>query len=197
MRALFLAVGAAAALGLFTAGASARNLSLSSQTFRAGWREVSFEASFGRTTCQVTLEGSMHSRTLPKITGLLVGYVTSARLGPCPMGSATILRETLPWHVQYQSFSGTLPNITNMSLNVINVSIAVKETFGITCLGRSTLFNEMLFALAVHIGIVTGAFWGGTIPSGPECFNQTITLSSGEGRTTVLNGTAAISIRLI
>jgi hypothetical protein len=47
---------------------------------------------FFTTRCQVTLEGSLHTRTIAKVQGALIGYITTARLA-CSSGSLTILPE--------------------------------------------------------------------------------------------------------
>lgn len=194
---LLAAATAAALLGVLTSAAPARNLSTSSQTLRAAWSEVTFEMPFGRTTCQVTLEGSLHARTFAKVVGSLVGYVTSARLGTCSSGSATILRETLPWHVQYESFSGTLPNISRVTFTVNNVSIAVSEPFGIVCLVRLTFLNRMHWAFVVLSQVMNMSALIGEAPAEPTCFESTIRISSGPGSVAVLNSSTAITIRLI
>src|SRR4051794_14739384 len=137
-KVLLAALGATVLLGALVSTASARNFSTSSQTLRASFREVRWRLPFGITNCQVTLEGSLHSRTIDKVPGRLIGYITSAALGSCSSGTATILRETLPWHVRYANFTGTLPNITSLGTNVIDASFRVRETFTITCLARST-----------------------------------------------------------
>lgn len=63
-------IGAAVALSATVGTASARNLSATSQTIRASWRELVFTSGTGgTTTCQVTLEGSLHSRTTAKVIG--------------------------------------------------------------------------------------------------------------------------------
>lgn len=113
--------------------ASGVRLSLSATTFRivsgAGIRE-------GYVICPLTLEGSFHSRSFAKVPGALIGYITRARLEEesCSGGEARYLQETLPWHLQYASFSGTLPNITSITTNVIGLGIVV------TRLGRSCLY---------------------------------------------------------
>ena len=54
-----------------------------------------------------------------KGVGSLIGYITQAILRPCATGTASILRETLPWHVRYAGFSGSLPNITSLTVHAI------------------------------------------------------------------------------
>jgi hypothetical protein len=195
---LLAAVGATVLLSALVGTASARNISITNQTIRAQFREVRFEAAFGNTVCQVTLEGSLHARTIAKVANSLIGYITAARLGPCPVGTATILQETLPWHVQYVSFNGTLPNITALNTNVIGSSFRVRETFGVTCLARSTTTAPARGTYNIGAGgVISGARIGGVIPTGAECFGASGTFSSDEGRVFLLNTTTAVSIRLI
>jgi hypothetical protein len=92
---------------------------------------MNFTGTFGVTvSCPVTLEGTLHSRTISKISGLLIGYITRAIAGEasCTGGTARALAETLPWHVQYLSFAGTLPNITSFSAGVIRASFQVSAS---------------------------------------------------------------------
>lgn len=195
---LLAALSAAVLLGALSTSASARSLSISSQTFRGTWREVRLEAAFGNTVCQMTLEGSFHARTIAKVSGALIGYVTSGRLGPCASGTATILTATLPWHIAYESFSGTLPSIGSFSARVINMGLALREPFGIVCLYRTTFLDyARWFAALVVSSQIGGIRQGGSIPVGPECFNARVTSSSDEGRVTVLNSSPALTVRLI
>jgi len=92
--------------------ASARNFSVSFQSWRATFSNLEFIAEgFNTTTCRVTLEGSLHARTIAKTAGTLLGYMNRITTGQCS-GEVTILAETLPWHTRYVGFSGRLPDIT-------------------------------------------------------------------------------------
>jgi hypothetical protein len=129
-------------LAFATSGASARNLSYSSQTYRILWASLRFSESGGNfpITCPVTLEGSFHSRTFAKVRDLLAGYITRAVVNNagCTEGQATILAESLPWHVTYQSFTGSLPSINSVRYNLIGAAFQIEPTFGIVCLARTT-----------------------------------------------------------
>jgi hypothetical protein len=111
-------VALAAALLLVSAvsSASARSLSTSSQTLRTTWTNLEFTNAFGFgfIRCAVTLEGSFHSRTIGKVLNSLIGAITRADVRACTGGEA--IPQALPWHVQYGGFSGTLPNITGLTL---------------------------------------------------------------------------------
>jgi hypothetical protein len=97
------------------------------------------------------MEGSFHSATLSKVCGQLVGYVTEATFGhPCVGGEAwalngierlpngTIPPSTLPWHIRYNGFTGTLPNITGIRLQLIGVSFLMRTAGGAGCLMKTT-----------------------------------------------------------
>src|SRR5215218_2044238 len=104
--------------------ASAARLSYSSQTYRATFARVNFAgAGVGTIECAMTLEGSLHTRTITKTTGLLMGLMTRATVGVCARGSATVNTATLPWHDTYGSFVGTLPNITRINQTVVGGQI--------------------------------------------------------------------------
>jgi hypothetical protein len=117
-RSKLLLGGLTAALILAAAvsTASARRIEISNQRFLALFPELTFAAEgFNPVICPVTLEGSFHSRTISKVSGQLIGYVTSAfvRESACAGGQARVLAERLPFHLRYDSFSATegLPRI--------------------------------------------------------------------------------------
>jgi len=107
--------------------------------------------------CAITLSGSFHSGTLAKTARALVGYINEARVARCEGGTLTVLTATLPWHVVYQTFAGTLPRLTSVSLLVLNAGFELVETFGNGCLFRTTAANpSALIALLSGEGVVTG-----------------------------------------
>jgi hypothetical protein len=185
---LLAAVGATVLLGALVSGASARNLSVSNQNIRASFSSVRFSGGFGNTQCHLTIEGSFHSRTMAKTAGTLMGYVTSAILGPCVSGTATVSRETLPWHVRFSGFNGNLPNITSLINHVVGVSWRIREAGGITCHFRSSAIEPAIATFhrntATHrleeVGI------GGRIRSGAECLGAEGTFSSDSARVYLL-----------
>jgi len=75
VKLLLAAMGATVVLGVLVPSASARAFSYESQTFRAAYRELRFALLGNTISCRVTLEGSLHGRTIPKTTGTLVGYI--------------------------------------------------------------------------------------------------------------------------
>jgi hypothetical protein len=183
--------------------ASANRLSLSERGLRWNFRPLTFSSTSGgeSVSCNVTLEGSFHSRTFIKQTGDPIGSVSRVALArPCTGGEATILSASLPWTVTYFSFSGTLPNITHLRLLEHGTSYRISTPFG-ACLMRTTP-TDAAFIL-VNIGA------GGTMTSirmdesveivatgGFGCeFGQTIL--SGAGSVTRLGTTTALTLRLI
>ena len=128
-----------ALLALGASAAAAAFFELSDSSWRTTWSQIEVLGGVSAVRCALTLEGSFHSRTIEKIRGLLVGYVTSASIGSCSAGSATVLTATLPWHLRYREFEGTLPTITGVSLDLVGASFQGREpTFGVTCLFRTT-----------------------------------------------------------
>jgi hypothetical protein len=120
--------------------ATARNLSYSVKEFRIMWSTLTFSAAEGgiSITCPVTLEGSFLERTATKVVDALRARITNSTVGTCREGNATILAATQPWDVTYQSFTGTLPNITSVRYELLNAAFQVEPGLGIVCLARTT-----------------------------------------------------------
>ncbi len=143
------ALMAAIMLSSAIANASARSLSVSEQSFRATWASLELSYNGATIRCRVTLEGSFHSRTIAKVTRSLIGAITRATFGhPCtggeywadngteaePLGTAP---NKLPWHLTYESFTGTLPAISAVNFLLSRVSFVLRVTvLGLTCEGR-------------------------------------------------------------
>ncbi|MGB2711108.1 MAG: hypothetical protein WBC33_06290 [Conexibacter sp.] len=86
----------------------------------------------------LTLRGSLH-RTVSKVVGSLAGLITDCRGQPLRefpfLNIACVL--TMPWHVRYTSFSGTLPGITAASFVILGFSISFREI--LECLFQADL----------------------------------------------------------
>jgi len=146
MRTTAKLLGTAAAatllLALIVAGAPARRVAFSETRWTAIWETlepfVISEAGelAGPISCPLTLSGTFHSRTLSKVSGSLIGFVDRASVGTnsCVGGRATVLALTLPWHVRYDSFEGTLPMITAVQIQLVGVAIQIEGFVGRTCL---------------------------------------------------------------
>ncbi len=109
-------LGAAMLLAAAVNDASATRLAVSIQLMRTVWPAMVFaSAEVGvSVSCRVTLEGSFASRTITKTLGTLMARYRRGFFGEstCTGGRARILTESLPWHVRYAFFTGTLPNVT-------------------------------------------------------------------------------------
>jgi hypothetical protein len=144
-----VAVGFAAALMLALAvgTASARNLSPSELSIRATWNPIGLGTEAAtEVRCNLTLEGSFHSRTIPKVERTLVGFITRAIAGrPCSRNTGwvfngternealgnTTLPNSLPWHLTYERFTGTLPNPTSITFLLVNKRLLWRVNTGL------------------------------------------------------------------
>jgi hypothetical protein len=148
-RTALIALTAALLLAIAASAASANRLSTSERSFLIRWSPLTLASTAGSSIrCSVTLDGSFHSSTITKTTGLLIGYINAATIaGPsgngreavCAGGTATLLRETFPWHAQYNGFTGTLPRITAINFVLIGESVRVdpEGAFEPACLMRT------------------------------------------------------------
>jgi hypothetical protein len=194
---LVAAVVATALLGALVSIASAGRLQPSSQDWRAEFPSIDLTALFGTTRCAMTLEGSFHTRTIAKVLGALIGYITRAIVGSCSGGAKTVLTETLPWHEQYTGFAGTLPIISIEDVDIIGWSQRVRETGGITCLIRSTTGESVRLPLSREVGgVLTTARAAGSIRTSGECFGASLTMSGSSSRFAARSG-ARITLTLI
>lgn len=141
LAALFAAVVLAAA----TAGASANRLSIQAPVFRIIFARFTLQPSLGSSViCPLTVAGTFHGAVLTKNLNSLIGHVVSVSIGRqfageevCEGGFATVLRETLPWHVQYGGFTGILPSISGMIARFIGFAMKI-DNGSIACLFRTT-----------------------------------------------------------
>jgi hypothetical protein len=142
---LLTALAVTAVLAAAVGTASARRFELSNQRFRAVWQTqpMIFEThGGGRAICPMTMEGTFHSRTLSKVSGQLIGYITRAAIQSCGTAGGAreirLLTEMLPWHIMYDSFAGTLPNITRINVNIVGLAFLLNlEGIG-SCLYKAT-----------------------------------------------------------
>jgi hypothetical protein len=162
-----VALAAAVVLGAAVGTADARRIELSNQNIRAAWstNKLTFTGfgGFIQISCAITLEGSFHSKTLSKVSGQLIGYITSAAVTrPCVGGEAWILNGTeqqpngtrptsLPWHVRYDSFEGTLPRIETIRLQLVGVSFLTKSGSN-SCLYKTTAAQPAFGNVIVELG---------------------------------------------
>ena len=174
--------------------AAARSLSITNQSFRGTFNNLEFIVEgFSTTTCRVTLEGSLHARTMPKTVGTLIGYVTRVITGQCNPNQVTIQNETLPWHVRYVGFSGRLPNITLIlirSQSSFTVSVCHTRSEIEARFSRDPLTTELVLAqIRRQITSTTGLFCPVT--------NEAVFQSNGNGSVFLLGSNTRISVTLI
>jgi len=136
-RRILIALVAAVALGVGVSTAMGEEFWVIATRFQVAMRALTFHFDGGSTVaCPVTLEGSFSVRSFAPTARTRLGTISRASLGSCTGGSATVLSETLPWTVQYDSFTGTLPHITSMTTRIVGAAFRVSMS-GFTCLGRS------------------------------------------------------------
>ncbi len=205
-------------LALLATTAPARNFSTSNQQFRVVWNEIDFGGALVTITCGVTLEGSFHYRSIVKRERTLIGYITAAAAKrPCTNGEAWsangverhprlgVLANTLPWHLTYQGFAGTLPNITSIHFLLRGLRVKIHSFFDTLCLYGDANDNITGRAIREARGAITGLETvagrstvrlvnrlgaGGCPPSGPFDNRRA-------GVVTLLNTTTRITITLI
>jgi hypothetical protein len=196
---LLASVGATVLLGALVSSASARNFEVSNQRLRAIFTNVEFHLPGATTRCPLTIEGSLHTRTMAKVIGSLIGYITRVDLGVCAAGTATVLTSTLPWHVSYSGFTGILPEITSIITHVIGASWRVRESGGIACLARSSATEPVIGNYhrdpATHQ--LHSAEIRGTIRTGIECFGISGSFRSDRGSVSLSGANTLIFVSLI
>ncbi len=145
LRLTVASLTAALLLATATGTASANRLLVSSTGFRIVWRPIAFEGVEVEVPvrCNITVEGTLHSTTLVKTSGALIGYVTRAMTPhPCnafeselwiyngtenPLGQG-VAATSLPWHVTYRAFAGTLPRITKVLVLFRGIKFSMHST---------------------------------------------------------------------
>jgi hypothetical protein len=146
-RVLLTLLAASAFAASLAASATARNFSVSNRNIRVVWtaaRPLEFISNIAPIRCEVTLEGTLHCATIAKVAEALIGFITRARVREetCEdneLGTeilAEIVQESLPWHLRYVSFSGTLPRV-RVRVRVINaVFRLIRVPIIVNCLYR-------------------------------------------------------------
>jgi len=181
--------------------ASANRVALSNSNIRAQFRQLIFSGSAGElaTRCDVTIEGSFHSRTIAKVVNALIGFITRGTVNePSCAGIATarINQESLPWHIRYRGFTGTLPLFTTVQLEMTRPKFTLTDkTFGLTCIYEGTMFGTVTregFLRADESRSIPRT--GG---SGGEFLCPNPGVLTGGTQVFLLGTTTAISLRLI
>ena len=127
IRVLLAGIAAMAILAAGVGVASAGRLSVSNRHIRGVWSRFTLSNTVTSEVieCQVTLEGSFHSSTTKKVAGALIGHITRPSIDACTGGNVTVDPEVLPWHLHYESFSGTLPNINSILISMTGSSYLI------------------------------------------------------------------------
>ncbi len=204
---LFMAgIAAACLLAVGVANASANNLSTSSRTFRITWSSISLgsaEEIVIPIRCPITLEGSFHSGTIRKVAGALIGYVTRATIpsAACTSGTATIGQESLPWHVRYKSFEGTLPRITGVRFSLNGQKATVVPAGFPGCTTQVTASNPLEAVARLESGRTASIVPDETVRfplrGSFVCEIGGNAIVAGRGTPTVLGAATAIIVTLI
>ena len=129
-------------LALLATAAPARNFSTSNQQFRVTWNELDFAAATSHGDVQCHARRLLPLQDHIKNVGRLIGYITSAAARrPCTNGEAWsangreahprlgTLANTLPWHLTYEAFVGTLPNITSIHFLLRGLRFKIHSLF--------------------------------------------------------------------
>lgn len=187
---------AAAALTVLVGVASGGRLSFTNQSIEISSIEAEYTGALGTVKCPIDLLGVLHSTTVVKTAGGLSGLVTEALHLGCRQGEAIVLAETLPWHLRYRSFTGTLPTIATVAIDIVEYTVTLREpTFGIVCSIRSTGAQPMTLILTREAGgAVTGGRLRGTISS--SC-GFPISMDSPTLTPRIPNTLSRITVRLI
>jgi len=206
---LRLAVVLAGAAVLATgACASAQRLSIGGRTIRVTWAHLELfdEITGGEGStmrCPVTLEGSFHSATIRKTRGALIGHVTRASIpsGHCTNGNATVLIETLPWHLTYEGFEGALPTISRLLFLLTGLSVQT-NLGGLNCLWQTEVNQNLtLYASLTASGTITTIeIAANSFPVSGEmgfCSFFRIGVLPSISRVTQLGSATFVSVRLI
>lgn len=199
-------VAATLALAFAAQVASANRLSVSETRFRAVWRDLQFDSNGIIINCPITIEGSFHSATFKKTAGALIGHISRASvfgalgMGACTGGEATIFQESLPWHLVYISFAGTLPRPSSIKVKLVNSRFRVNPLGPLIPACTFTSFEEDPVKgdfLIEPNGLVTGIRADERAEIAGECLGLPIAHLSRTASLTRLGSTGNISIRLI
>lgn len=156
-----LAMACAAALLALGAAevASATRLSFNSQ--RMWWRwnrdfKLRFESSFITTECNVTMRVELYSAVIVKRVGTRVGQISEMTREGCDAGTdVEPWNITLPWVLEYEGYSGTLPRPTGLFATAPRIRLTVyNEAVEQRCEYYSTVEDPWRFILHFSSQIV-------------------------------------------
>jgi hypothetical protein len=216
-RVVLVLLGAALLCGVVAVNSSATRLSVSERSFKDVWTpltaglvpnmEVEEEVEEVLISCNVTMEGSLHSGTIAKVARSLIGYVARATVDArsCSEargmgGTFTFLSGTLPWHITYTGFSGTLPLINDVRVSFIGMALGISSLL-LNCLTASTVANPAGWVLTREPrGAISGFGADAGIilptPTGFGC-ERWHAVYFGTGRLTRPDGVTLLTLRLM
>lgn len=154
---LIAAIAATALLGMAANAASARRFEIPNweKGFKISWRPMTVIAGGNEIRCPVILEGEYLVHEFIKRAGTRIAKVTEARTGVCERGQLILKRESLPWERTYQSFTGTLPNITSIRVRTIGIGFRVENGM-MECTGTAGAERPGSDIALVTSGEITG-----------------------------------------
>ncbi len=82
-----------------------------------------------RITCEVTRTLRLNS-SIAKTAGAAVGTVTEVTLRNCTGGVVRMLTAGLPWRINYVSFTGTLPSIREVRVEIRSFEFLIESLLG-------------------------------------------------------------------
>lgn len=135
-----VALMATAVLMVVAVGAaSANTLSLSNARDTASWTAFEVTAgTLGAAKCEVIPIITFHHGTFTKTAGTLIGVVEAVRIKNCTIGQIADIAATLPWHVRYSGFTGTLPNMTTVNVLIVGMGLEITTSGGARCRTTTT-----------------------------------------------------------
>jgi hypothetical protein len=209
IRLTITALTATAIMAMALTNASANRLSVNGHNVRVVWRTLEFAGAgggFSATRCAVTIEGSFHSNTIKKVEKALVGHISRASVAsPCTGGTATVTTGTLPWKIDYNGFTGTLPAIRSVRFLLVGMSFRIAKTVLFTFSCDSTTEEAepsegeaLIEAGGNTLNLVPDAntSFASTGASCPEAAGR-FSAPAEDGNLTVLGATTRIRITLI
>jgi hypothetical protein len=189
VRLLLAALMSIAVLGAVVDSASATRTAIlnweKNFRFRAGLKFV--PNSFIPIQCDWDIGMRFTGHIIEKRTGALLGRVESVTVTRCSGGTVSVLREALPWTLQYASFTGTLPNIASYTLLSIGAAILILPNEpAVSCLARTTEAEPM------RIIATTTREAGGLLQISTIRVDETATIRLGGGFLCGLAGTGRV-----
>lgn len=197
--------------------ALANTLSFSNRNFRTTFTPMSFSSAANgggiRIECNVTMEGSFHLNSIAKVAGNLIGHITRAiaeqemctggliwALNGTELQGGVAVPQTLPWHVRYRGFTGALPAITTVRIEIVGASF-LGSIIGVACLYRSTEANPVRAILTRNAGGTIASVSLDEAASIPKAVGGGLCpaniFARGTGTFWLLNTTNSISLSLI